>query len=43
MGHHHHLVCVECGAVDDVSLSEDLENTLEEVGQGRGQVRAGFG
>lgn len=30
-GHHHHLVCVDCGTVDDVELSEDLEATLEEV------------
>jgi len=30
-GHHHHLVCADCGTVDDIELSEDLEATLEEV------------
>jgi Fur family ferric uptake transcriptional regulator len=29
VGHHHHLVCVECGAVDDIELSPELEQTLE--------------
>lgn len=24
-GHHHHLVCVNCGAVDDVELSGEME------------------
>ena len=33
-GHHHHLVCVACGAVDDVELSPALETQLEQlVGQ----------
>ena len=27
--HHHHLVCVACGAVDDITLPLDLETTLE--------------
>lgn len=30
-GHHHHLVCVRCGTVDDVELSGSLESTLEAV------------
>jgi Fe2+ or Zn2+ uptake regulation protein len=30
-GHHHHLVCVQCGAVDDVRLSPDLEAKLEDL------------
>jgi len=30
-GHHHHLVCVDCGAVDDVHLSPGMEDTLEAV------------
>ena len=29
VGHHHHLVCVQCGAVDDIELSPALEDTLE--------------
>lgn len=31
VGHHHHLVCVQCGAVDDIELSPALEATLEGV------------
>lgn len=31
MGHHHHLVCVACGAVDDIELPDDLETTLERL------------
>jgi len=31
MGHHHHLVCIDCGAVDDVQLPPDLETTLERL------------
>ena len=29
MGHHHHLVCIDCGVVDDVELPAALETTLE--------------
>lgn len=33
-GHHHHLVCVDCGAVEDFELPADLEARLERlVGQ----------
>ncbi len=28
MGHHHHLVCADCGAVDDVELPEPWESAL---------------
>ena len=31
MGHHHHLVCDSCGAIDDIELTEDLEAVLNEV------------
>ena len=27
--HHHHLVCITCGSVDDITLSADLEATLQ--------------
>jgi Fur family ferric uptake transcriptional regulator len=27
-GHHDHLVCVECGATEDVELEEELEATI---------------
>lgn len=30
-GHHHHLVCVACGAVDDIELSPALETQLEQL------------
>lgn len=29
--HHHHLVCIDCGRVEDVELSLDLEQTLREA------------
>ncbi len=31
VGHHHHLVCVSCGSVDDIELPAELERTLESV------------
>lgn len=31
VGHHHHLVCVSCGSVDDIQLPADAERTLESV------------
>lgn len=30
-GHHHHVVCAECGSVADVMLSPSLEDALERV------------
>jgi Fur family transcriptional regulator, ferric uptake regulator len=38
-GHHHHLVCVECGAVEDIELPERLEVQLERL---VGQVSESF-
>lgn len=39
-GHHHHLICVECGSVDDVSLSREHEGVvhrvISEIGQAEG-------
>ena len=33
-GHHHHLVCIDCGAVEDIELPLGLESQLEAlVGQ----------
>ncbi|MEP7059636.1 MAG: Fur family transcriptional regulator [Actinomycetota bacterium] len=29
MGHHHHLVCSECGRVEDVALPTDVEAQLD--------------
>lgn len=29
LGHHHHLICTECGSVRDVTLDTRLERTLD--------------
>jgi Fur family ferric uptake transcriptional regulator len=31
MGHHHHMVCAECGSVSDVVVPEHLEHELEKA------------
>ena len=31
VGHHHHLVCIRCGAVDDVELADDQEAALRRL------------
>ena len=33
MGHHHHLVCETCGAIDDIELSESQEAILDQVAE----------
>jgi Fur family ferric uptake transcriptional regulator len=30
-GHHHHLVCIVCGAVDDVAVPGTVEDRLREI------------
>lgn len=30
-GHHHHLVCIECGSVEDVTVADQHESRLDEV------------
>jgi Fur family ferric uptake transcriptional regulator len=30
-GHHHHLVCIDCGAVEDIALPSGLESQLERL------------
>lgn len=30
-GHHHHLVCIDCGAVEDITIPERLEGHVEAV------------
>ena len=37
-GHHHHLVCIECGAVDDVELPENYESRVAELVRGIGDI-----
>lgn len=29
LSHHHHLVCVDCGAIEDVRLDDELEELLD--------------
>lgn len=40
-GHHHHLVCVSCGRVEDVELDRSTEETLERVAKGAAEA-AGY-
>jgi Fe2+ or Zn2+ uptake regulation protein len=28
-GHHHHYVCIECGAVEDIDVSEEIEHKVD--------------
>lgn len=30
-GHHHHLVCISCGEVEDVEIASDIERQLDEL------------
>lgn len=30
-GHHHHMVCSQCGTVDDVRIPDDMESELDRV------------
>ena len=30
-GHHHHLVCVCCGIVQDIDVADDVEQRLQEI------------
>ncbi len=30
-GHHHHLVCLDCGMVEDVELGDEAEATLDRL------------
>ena len=30
-GHHHHVVCIDCGAVEDIEIPERDERLLDEV------------
>ena len=35
-GHHHHLVCVECGSIVDVPLDNDLDSAEKKIEQRTG-------
>lgn len=30
-GHHHHLVCLDCGAVEDVTLPDNVEAEMDRI------------
>lgn len=30
-GHHHHLVCIDCGTIDDIVMPSTLEERVEEI------------
>ncbi len=30
-GHHHHLVCIYCGTVQDIEVTEDIERRLRQI------------
>lgn len=40
-GHHHHLVCVDCGAVADVELADAAESALDELAR-KAAKRSGY-
>lgn len=40
-GHHHHVVCRTCGAVEDIELSSDAEALLDDMARALAD-RAGF-
>jgi Fe2+ or Zn2+ uptake regulation protein len=40
-GHHHHVVCVACGAIEDIEVPERAENELHSIASVLGS-RAGF-
>ena len=40
-GHHHHLICVDCGNVEDVQLDADSEGVLDDMATRVGE-RAGY-
>ncbi|HJR91031.1 MAG TPA: Fur family transcriptional regulator [Acidimicrobiia bacterium] len=35
-GHHHHLVCLNCGSVEDIEISDRLEASLRDIVAGIG-------
>lgn len=41
-GHHHHLICVDCGAVEDVELGAEAEAALHGIAR-RIAGRSGYG
>jgi len=38
IGHHHHLICLECGSVDDVAVPSHYERQVEAIIAGIGEM-----
>ena len=41
LSHHHHLICVGCGAIEDIRLNDDVEASVDR-GLAEAAGRAGF-
>lgn len=37
-GHHHHLVCINCGAVEDLELPQPMESNVDQLVAGIGKI-----
>jgi Fur family ferric uptake transcriptional regulator len=37
-GHHHHLVCIDCGTIDDIIIPHTLEERVEDIVAQIGQM-----
>lgn len=40
-GHHHHIICVSCGAIEDIDVPANAEKTLDDIAGAIGG-RAGY-
>lgn len=40
LGHHHHLVCTECGSVEDISLPPHYENQIHDLIEYVGRINS---
>lgn len=40
MGHHHHLICIDCGAVEDIPIPQPLERQVRELVENIGSIVA---
>ncbi len=38
-GHHHHFVCVDCGTVEDLEVTPDIESEVEALVRSIGSAR----
>lgn len=40
MGHHHHLICIDCGVVEDIPIPQPLERQVRELVEDIGSIVA---